>query len=99
MTDRTLDPKIVEEWRRRQRREFANLIPSGIGLIVILVISRTLRASYVGLPSWLFASAAFLIIAVSFLFAWVNWRCPACGKLPGHAMDPKFCSQCGVPLR
>ncbi len=28
-----------------------------------------------------------------------NWRCPACGRYLGRAMNPKFCAKCGVALR
>ena len=99
MTQRKENQEVIQEWRRRRGREFLNVVPALIALVVFGWIAKTLRFSFAGVPSFIFAASALGVISASFVFAWFNWRCPACGKLPGHVLNPRFCSQCGVPLR
>ena len=47
-----------------------------------------------------FLGSLFLVAAVvAGIFAYRNWRCPACGESLGRGFNPKHCRTCGIELR
>ena len=71
-----------------------------IALAILLgAMDETTESLLGAIPDWVFV----LIFIVAFIglliFSLTNWRCPACNKYLGKALNPRICSKCGVALR
>jgi rubrerythrin len=74
-------------------------IPIFIIILIFLFIkdNRDFTAFGVSFAELLYIFA--VIIMVLIIFSLFNWRCPACGRYLGRAVNPKFCSRCGAKLQ
>lgn len=83
--------------RRRKQIWVAALI---IPMVLLVVFSEDRGAGTVlGYSSEVFGPIFLAAVAIAVVFSFRNWRCPACNKYLGRAMNPKFCQNCGVELR
>ena len=91
--------EIQQQFALRRRRQILLAIPLIPIFIAVLVIRDQADTAVFGVPSEVWGPA-FLVLAVgALLFSLWNWRCPACAKYLGKAINPRFCVKCGVALQ
>jgi hypothetical protein len=96
---------VAEQFQRRRSRMLA-LYP--IVLLCLSVLGLFLGASVVGPDGWLrrmlgwwgwepiIFGTAFLVGMACAVFAFVNWRCPACRNYLGPVLNVPACRKCGA---
>jgi len=91
------DPRIVEEFRRRQRRQYAvaGTVFAACGL---LIYAGQVQPNPLGLAPRVAQGGAFFVVVCALLSSLRNWRCPACQRYLGKTWVLRFCPGCGVPL-
>jgi len=83
--------------RRRKQLLVAALI---VPLVLLVVFSEDQGGGTIlGYSAEVFGPIFLAVVVAALLFSLRNWRCPACSKYLGKAMNPKFCQNCGVELR
>ncbi len=90
------EAEFKEQIRCKRRNQFVLAIPL-IAVIVILVMSEG-EETVLGMDTAIVGPAAFVIVLAGLAYSLYNWRCPACKKYLGKAINPSFCSKCGVKL-
>ncbi len=83
----------------RRRRQLIAIVPTV--LFALLMASRDGRhGSHLGSipPSFALVTALAGVAAIVW-FSFRNWRCPSCDGYLGRAINPSFCSRCGIALR
>lgn len=98
MTTQARDPKIVEEFGRRRRRQITLAV-----LLITGVIWLTWVMEHYG-SGWRLSErdrgmAVMAVVLSALAYSWRNWRCPACNRYLGKSMWLAFCPGCGVPLK
>ncbi len=83
----------------RRRRQLISIVPTVLLAFFLGATDGRRGATFAGVPQSYVLCAALAGIAGLVLFSFRNWRCPACDRYLGRAMNPSFCSRCGVPLR
>ena len=83
--------QFKQEFAAKDRRQFVTFIS-----IVSIVLLMLLTAGH--LP-WFVPVSGLAIVMGAFVFSFVNWRCPACGKYLGQIPVRRHCPRCGVALR
>ena len=91
------DPRIVEEFQRRRKRQLIVTLPLVVLVFTILVMGDR-GGSFGGISCSSLAIPAFAVLIGLIIFSLKNWRCPACNGYLGKAISPRFCSRCGAPL-
>ncbi len=91
------EEEIKREFKKRFIRQII-ISPLLIGLILTLFYLID-QAEKKGEGSLLLIVLAGVGLLVAFAFSFKNWRCPSCQKYLGKAMNPRFCSKCGVALK
>ena len=92
---RERDPRIVEEFGRRRRRQLmlvALLIPALIWLSWVMEHSGQVSKQAQG-------PIVMALVVAALAYSWKNWRCPACNRYMGKSAFLSFCPACGVPLK
>jgi len=77
--------RFRSKFRRRRNWQFA-----AAAAFVLAVFLKETRLGFL---------AALLVMLGVLVFSLYNWRCPACRKYLGRAMNPKVCARCGVVLQ
>lgn len=97
--DRTEEQRaaIRTQFSARRRNQIVLAIPV-IALVLLLALSKG-RESVLGMPMSVFGPIAFVLVLGGLAFSLYNWRCPACNKYIGKAMNPRFCAKCGVEFK
>lgn len=91
--------KQISEFRSqfimRQRYQVAAFVPlAGAAFLVLVSVKYPeLRAG-----TGTIALGALLLSAAGALVSWLVWRCPACSKYLGKALNPDRCPHCKVAL-
>ena len=89
---------IKTEFAARKRNQIMVSIPL-IAMVLLLVFSgENPNQAILGIPMSILGPAFLVIFVGGVGFSLYNWRCPACTKYLGKAINPKFCSKCGVAL-
>jgi hypothetical protein len=98
MTQKKDDKRILQEFRRRQNRQFIAIALSLFSVLLCAVIYK--RPDLFGAFSkvTLFGIQA-VIIAGYIGFTSQNWRCPSCEKYMGTDINRQNCKKCGTRLR
>src|SRR5882724_3558100 len=86
------------EFGRRRARQLA-LAAVLIGFVVAFQIPRIGGPEILPLPPQALATSVVVFLVGALVVSFRNWRCPACNAYLGKASNPRFCSECGVPLR
>ena len=89
--------EITEAFKRKRARQIMAVAPFVLAFIALLSVEHN-SSSIFGLPRNIVLGIAFALIISILIFSFVNWRCPSCNKYLGKAINPKFCSKCGVQL-
>jgi len=91
---RERDPKVVEEFRRRRKRQLwlAAFLIAGL-------ISLTWLMERQGQSEKARGAIVITIVLAALAYSWRNWRCPACNGYLGKSAFLSFCPRCGIPLR
>jgi hypothetical protein len=88
--------EIIEEFRKRRRRQF---IYSGCG-VALAMLSRVAVSQLGKKAPWLtdevFVGVFMALVATFLIVSFLNWRCPACDKYIGRSLFPNFCQKCGA---
>ena len=91
------NPRIVEEFLRRRKRQVIVIIPAVLAVASLVAADQSL--ALFGMPRSVMIGLALALIVGCVGFSFTNWRCPSCQRYLGKALNPKFCVQCGVPLQ
>jgi hypothetical protein len=89
--------EIIAEFKKRRTRQIMAVGPIFLGFIALLSVEGN-SVGVFGLPPNIVLGIAFALIISVLIFSLFNWRCPACQKYLGKAINPKFCVKCGVQL-
>ena len=86
-----------DEIRARFRTKLiANCLAVPVIAPAAIVLLRNLNNPAPGDSAFYLSLAVVVAVAI---FAWVTWRCPACGTGLGRAVYPAACPRCGAALR
>jgi Zn finger protein HypA/HybF involved in hydrogenase expression len=92
------DPKVVEEFGKRRKRQLWLVVLLLSGLVWLgWVMERSELGRRLSEQEQGTIMIAIVLSAVA--FSWRNWRCPACNKYLGKSLWLAFCPACGVPLK
>ena len=83
----------------RRRRQIIVAIPVIVILASLAVIGESKYPDQGGFSLATVLPTLIMLVAAVLIFTFRNWRCPACDKYLGKAMNPKFCHKCGVALQ
>jgi hypothetical protein len=89
--------EITETFKRKRARQIMAVAPFVLAFIALLSVEHNSTGIF-GLPRNIVVGIAFALIISVLIFSFLNWRCPSCNKYLGKAINPKFCSKCGVQL-
>ena len=89
------DPKIIEEFNRRRKRQLILAVGLIGGLMWLTAVIE--RSAQISNKTQGAVVVAIVLGAVAYSFK--NWRCPACNKYLGKSVFLAFCPLCGVPLK
>jgi hypothetical protein len=90
--------EIIEEFKQKRTRQIMAVGPIILAFIALFSAEANPTGIF-GLPPNIVLGITFALIISVFIFSLFNWRCPACNKYLGKAINPKFCAKCGVQLR
>ena len=90
--------EIIEEFKKKRTRQIMAVGPIILAFIALLSVESNPTGIF-GLPPNIVLGLSFALIISVLIFSLFNWRCPSCNKYLGQAMNPKFCSRCGIQLR
>ena len=90
--------EIIEQFKKKRIRQIMAVGPIILAFIALLSVEGNPTGIF-GLPSNIVLGISFALIISVLIFSLFNWRCPACNKYLGKAINPKFCAKCGVQLR
>ena len=83
----------------RRRRQLISIVPTVLLAFLLGASDGRHGSTFAAIPQSYLLVIALAGLAGLVLFSFRNWRCPACDRYLGKAMNPSFCSRCGVPLR
>ena len=89
--------EIIAEFKRKRTRQIMAVGPIILAFIALLSVENNPTGIFGLAPSTILVAAFAVIISV-LVFSLLNWRCPACNKYLGKAINPKFCSKFGTQL-
>ena len=90
--------EIIAEFKKNRTRQIIAVFPMLLAIFVLLSVEYNPEGLLGFPPSTILAISIGLIVLV-LVFSRINWKCPSCQKYLGKAFKPKFCSNCGAPLR
>ena len=90
--------EIIAEFKKKRTRQIMAVGPIILAFIGLLSVENNPTGIFGLAPSTIMVAAFAVIISV-LVFSFLNWRCPSCNKYVGKAINPKFCSKCGVQLK
>jgi fatty acid desaturase len=102
MTEYTEEQKasFKEQWAAMRRRDRIRAAPVVIFFAALGVfLARKNQGLWLGVPAEWALTVLFVLAIGSVIFSLRNWRCPACRRMLGSEMSPRFCSKCGIALK
>lgn len=87
--------EIKAEFKKKRKRQIMAVGPIILAFIAIMSVENNPTGIF-GLAPRTIMLAAFVVIISVLVFSFTNWRCPSCNRYLGKAINPKFCSKCGV---
>ena len=91
------ESELQQQFARRRTRQWILVLP--VLAVILLMRSIDKGSSVFGLPSEVLAIVGLVLVVGAVAFTFYNWRCPACEKYLGRAINPRFCQKCGFKLR
>ena len=89
-----------EQWAAMRRRDPVTAAPVVIFFGALgLFLARKNHDAWLGVPADWALIALFVLAMGAVVFSLQTWRCPACRRMLGTEMTPRFCSKCGIALR
>lgn len=98
LNDKDNEKMIVEEFRKRETRQYITLFSMLLVYPVIILISAIYESHLNKIPDVILYGIIIILIA-PVIYSYYNWRCPRCGTFLGKRFSPKFCNMCGAKLR
>lgn len=83
----------------RRKRQIILAVPLIAGMLAVIFSNATDREDILGIPLEIWAAGMLVVVLGGLLFSYLNWRCPSCDRYLGRAINPRFCTDCGVELR
>ena len=93
------DPKVIEEFGKRHKRQMMVAIPFIGGIVLLIILQERGSGMIGGISNEVFGGSLLAVVAGLLAFSFKNWRCPACNRYLGKAWSPRFCASCGAPLQ
>lgn len=90
--------EIIVEFKKKRTRQIIAVFPMLLAVFGVLSVEDNPEGLFGLTPGIILAISIGLIVLV-LVFSRFNWKCPSCQKYLGKAFNPKFCSNCGSPLR
>jgi hypothetical protein len=89
-----------QQFAARRTRQIIVSIPL-VALIVAFAAFTDDKSggTLLGLPLAVGGPVFLVLIVAAIVFSLRNWRCPACNRYLGKAINPRFCQKCGVALQ
>jgi hypothetical protein len=83
----------------RRRRQLIAIVPTVLFALLLGASDGRHGSHLAGIPQSFALFTALAGVAGIVWFSFRNWRCPSCDRYLGRAINPSFCSRCGIPLR
>ena len=102
MAEYTDEQKAIfkERWAAMRRRDRLTAAPVVIFFGSLgLFLAQNTQGTWLGVPAEWVLIALFVLAIAATIFSLQNWRCPACRRMLGTEMSPRFCSKCGIALK
>jgi hypothetical protein len=95
----TQEIEIVRAFSRRRRNQL--LLAGALAPIIFAAVlyQRHTAMTILGMPPRVGAPIFLALVVGGLSFSLWNWRCPACSRYLGRAINPRNCPSCGVRLR
>jgi hypothetical protein len=87
--------EIQAAFKKKRTRQIMAVGPIILAFIGLMSVENNPTGIFGLAPSTILVAAFAVIISV-LVFSFLNWRCPSCDRYLGKAINPKFCSKCGV---
>lgn len=87
--------RVKAAFSKRRARHIAGTVVIGALMLFAAVLPGALSEPFGSKGPMLL----FILLAIAVIQGLYDWCCPACGRSLGRAMNPRFCSRCGVPLQ
>jgi hypothetical protein len=91
--------QFKQEFKKRRNRQLLVGLLLVVPILIVGALGDRAKEQMQQLPPVLVQSAIAVAAVGVIGLALVNWRCPACKGYLGRRLNPKFCGNCGVPLR
>jgi hypothetical protein len=91
--------EFKQQFAIRRKRQIVLVAPLFILILIMATADEASGSAIGGIPISVIAPVTLAAILGGIVFSLKNWRCPACGKYLGKAMNPNFCPKCGIGLR
>lgn len=88
-----------EQFMARRRRQLILAAPVILVALSLTFASEIGDAGVFGISEDAWLPFALVFVFGALLFSLKNWRCPACNRYLGKAINPRFCGKCGAPLQ
>ncbi|NKB72164.1 MAG: hypothetical protein GKR89_34230 [Candidatus Latescibacteria bacterium] len=91
------EQQIKAEFTHRRSRQLILAVP----LIVLFFFSELSpdKGTTLGLSGFSWSLIFLAAVIAGLIFTYSNWRCPACNKHLGTAINPSTCRKCDAELR
>jgi hypothetical protein len=96
----TQKTSFKDQWAVMRRRDPITAAPVVIffGSLVSFLANKD-PVRWFGVPAEYALIALFVLAMGAVVFSLHTWRCPACRRMLGTEMTPRFCSKCGIALK
>jgi hypothetical protein len=97
-TELDREERIIRAFARKKKMRYRLIIATGI----VLIISIIVKAKQLTIGSLSASNLALTLLGAVVLilvYAYFDWRCPACNKYFGRTGNPGQCPHCGVKLQ
>ena len=92
-------PEIIAEFKKPRTRQLIAIAPFLVAIFPLFMLEDAGPDGLFGIPAIVIGPACIAVVIAMFIFSFINWRCPACKRYLGKAMNPKFCQKCGARLQ
>ncbi|NLX24763.1 MAG: hypothetical protein GXY61_02215 [Lentisphaerae bacterium] len=91
--------EIIDSFKKRKVKQLIVSVPVILAIIPLVMLEDSAEEALFGLPVTILVPVCIAVFVAGLIFSMFNWRCPACGKYLGKALNPKFCVKCGAQLK
>lgn len=88
-----------QQWATMRRRQYIAAVPFLMFFGAFFAFAARSGDAVVTASDGLMLGLLLALVVGSTIFSLQNWRCPACRRILGSEVNPRFCSKCGVALK